>query len=373
MTSFPDSLKSTALAVYPQQQLPAKQARISMQRMQDIFIRSSLKTQVADCCLSAFPIRALILTGAFPSPQVGPALPKPFEGTCVELLDGMHEDAVCTVRETVHATIDALDYNGLPPYIKTLEQLAEGRSFIETRIDSRNEEPGSTCVGRSHALLKTLKTKHGIEGMFAAQRKQGHQAFCHAAVIVECRDGYVLLDARDAPNLRIFSIPFEQRTKQGDISHSASMPGSTIPVSVTYTNETQEETFEYCTNIANGDDLVMKHFIMEAPFEPPNNPAFPISTYYPKGGASKCIWISLLQSKLTLKNMTLSKGNKDRTDEISFQEIQDGRLPSRLQRFYYSGMPTPTFHIPFDVLHEQLVKFVKNAEVIKQIFQAYMR
>lgn len=248
-----------------------------------------------------------------------------------------------------------------------MDQLADGKSFRETRIDSRNEEPGTTCVGMSHALLKTLRDRHGIEGMFAAQRQQGAQVFCHAAVIVECHDGYVLLDARDSPDHRIFSIPFEQIIRQDNISLSASGSGSTIPVSVTYTNGDAEETFEYCTDIANGDDLVMKHFMMEAPFVPQDKPAFPISVYYPNGGASKCIWVSLLQSKLTLKNMTLPEGEKGRTDEISFQEIREGHLHSRLKRLYDSGMPT--FHTPFDMLHAQLVKLVENADVIKQIFQ----
>ena len=124
-------------------------------------------------------------------------------------------------------------------------------------------------MGSSHALLKTLKAQHGVEGMFAPQRIQGKHAFAHAAVIIECQDGYVLLDPRDAPNLRIFSIPFEQKINQENFSITASKPGSTIPIVVTYSTPSGEETFEYCTNLANGDDLVMKHFMMEAPFLPP--------------------------------------------------------------------------------------------------------
>lgn len=373
MASFSGPVKSTALAIYNPQGHPLARVKAQMeQEIQDVFSRS-LKAQFADhhhfhgsCYASEMRTMVNALAGkdAFPPPQVSPTLPEPFNGTRDELLGPNG------ISETVHATMDGLDYNSLPPYAKTLEQLADGRTFREVRIDSRNEEPGSTCVGMSHALLKTLKEKHGIEGMFATQRLQGAHFFCHAAVIIECRDGYVLLDPRSAPNLRIFSIPFEQTISQDNISLTASKSGSITPVSVSYKYETMEETFEYCTNIANGDDLVMKHFMMDAPFNPPDDPAFPISAYYPNGKSSKCIWVSLVHSKLTLKNMTLPKEDEGRTQEVSFQEIREGHLHPQLKHLYDSGIPT--FQTPFNALYEQLTQFAEKAEVIKQVFQEHL-
>ena len=169
-----------------------------------------------------------------------------------DFLDIKKEGEACTVRETVNNTLDHIDYNGLPSFNKTAKQISEGKSFIETKIDSSNEELGSTCVGMSHALLKELKSKHNIEGMFAVERRLGKEAFSHAAVIVQCNDGYVLLDTRSNPNHRIFSVPFgesitsECKTKTFTASHF----GSATPLRETVRDfETNEEfEFEFCTH-----------------------------------------------------------------------------------------------------------------------------
>jgi len=382
-----DPVKSTALVPYNPPKPPSVQARTLMERIGVIYMESSFKTQIADLGLqpkvgeilqtsdgsfvrkteqglTPVSVRDLVLAGDLPTSQFRYDFPKPYQGTRTELLS--------LISETVHTTLDHLDYNGLPTYIKLFEQLAMGRDFLETRMDSRNEEPGTACVGMTHALLKELKAKHGIEGMFAAQRLQGHRSFCHAVAIVQCTDGYVLLDPRSDPNIRIFSIPFNEEIQQGSISLTASKPGSTTPLRITYTTpEGDEETYEYCTHIENADDLVMKHFMMDAPFAPPKAPAFPVSAYFPDGGASKCIWVSPLKSKLTLKNMTLPKEHPERTVEVSFREVQEGLLRSRLERLYDSGLPT--FHIPLELLHEQLVKFVANAATLDKIFHELHR
>ncbi|MES2345049.1 MAG: hypothetical protein V4494_03825 [Chlamydiota bacterium] len=65
--------------------------------------------------------------------------------------------------------------------------------------------------------------------------------------------------------------------------------------------------------------------------------------------------------------MHFKDGEEGRTDTISFQEIKEGDLAPRLKRLYDSGVPT--FHTPFDTLHDQLVKLVNNAEIIKETFK----
>jgi len=372
MTSFPDPVRSTALVVYDPQAHPLAKAKthmqemqnLSMEKVQNLFMERSFKTQMADCRLSAVTVRALILAGAMPSPQIGPGLPERFQGTMVELLDGVREGETCTVRETVKRTINNISYNGLQPFNKTAKQISNGRSFIETRIDSRNEEEtGSTCIGMSHALLKQLSDRHGIEGMYAVQRKQGKDAFEHATVIVECADGYLLLDPRSHPDGRIFPIPFGPSVTIHGNTFTAAKSGSQIPIFQTG----PEGKFEYCTNIANGDDLVTKHFMMEGPFVPPKDP----SAYYldgdKAGRGSRTIWVSPLQAKFTFKNDTV-EGGPERTAIISFKDaLKDGFRP-QLERFYMAGKP-PTFNIDVGSLHEQLVQFVTNAGIIDEMFR----
>jgi|GEM_PF-2017020 len=404
MTSFQDPVKCRVLVPYTPPQHPLALISAYKKKTQNLLMERSVQTQMADCRLrSAYvwshteprtgekekffrsssgdflqksergpcspTVRSLILAGAIPSVEQGSGLPPSYAGTMEELLDGVREGEACTVRETVHTTINNIDYNGLQPFNKTVQQITGGIRFIETRIDSRNEEEtGSTCIGMSHTLLKQLRHKHGIEGMYAVQRKAGKEAFEHATVIIECSDGYVLLDPRSHPLDRIFSIPFNQSLVLRTTTFTADTSGSQTPIFET----NPDGEFEYCTNIANGDDLVTKHFMMEAPYIPPENPAFPISAYYLEGEktgrGSRTIWVSPLQSKLTLKNSTVMQGDPEkRTDEISFQEVLEKGFHDRLESFYH-GRP-PTYNIGLESLHAQLVQFVQNASTVNKMFR----
>src|SRR3990170_8782977 len=116
MTSFPDPVKSTALVVYTPPQHPLVHARAYMQKMQNLFMERSFKTQITDCrLLHPMTIRERILTGAYAHLTIGPGLPEPFHGTRKDLLQ--------IIQKTVHATVDKLDYNGSRPYLKILDQL----------------------------------------------------------------------------------------------------------------------------------------------------------------------------------------------------------------------------------------------------------
>ncbi len=368
MTSFSDPVKSTALVVYRRPQDPIAQLVSAYKERMTVLVERSFKAQVADARLSPmYTVRSLILAGAVPSPQMGPGLPERFPGTMEDLLDGVRENEPCTVRETIRTTINDISYNGLQPFNKTAAQISEGRSFLETRIDSRNEEKtGSTCIGMSHALLKQLSDRHRIEGMYAVQRKRGKDAFEHATVIVECTDGYLLLDPRSHPDQRIFPIPFGPSVTIHGKTFTAAKSGSQTPI---FQIDSEGE-YEYCTNIANGDDLVTKHFMMEEPFKPPKDPAFPISAYYldgPKAGrGSRTIWVSPLNAKFTFKNDTV-KDLAERTDTIPFQEALEKNFRARLERFFVAGAP-PTFNIDVESLYGHLVQFVKNAGIIDKMF-----
>lgn len=319
-------------------------------------------------------VKSLVLAGALPFAERSPSLLAPYPKTMGELLDEVHPGDACTVSKTIHTTLNQISYNGLQPFNKTAAQMAEGIDFLNTKIDSRNEEAtGSTCIGLSHTLIQQLQNNHGIQAMFAVQRKQGQNAFEHAVVIIECSDGYVLLDPRSNPNDRIFPILFGQSVTMSGQTFTAAGPGCPTPIF----QSNDDEEYEYCTNVTNGDDLVTKHFIMEGPFNPPQDPAFPVSAYYlkgPKAGrGSRTIWVSLLKAKFTLKNDTIvDPKDPERTTTVSFQDALQSDFHTQLARFYVAGSP-PTFNITVDSLHEDLVQFVHNAEIINDIFQEIHR
>lgn len=331
-----------------------------MQKMLDLFVERSFKTQLEDCQLALpRPIRQSILSGAFPLPEIEASSPPTFQGTMEELLS--------QITHTVHMTLDHLDYNGLWPYLKILDQLEDGKTFREIRIDSQNEENGSTCVGMSHALLKNIKEKHGIEGSLAVEKKLYQHPFEHAAVIIECSNGFVMLDPRSNPNDRIFSIPFESTVQYQFFSITASNAGSVTPLMLKFERldeDHPELAFEYYTNIANGDDIVMKHYVMEA-----CTSFIPISLYNPDGSARKFILVVPNESKIVLKDNNAS--GKMRTQTITFKSILNGELREKLEAFmapnYCSS--APKFHLSVDMVCEQIYKFASQEERIKQLFK----
>jgi len=360
MASINDPVKSTAVVIYQKPIEAGEKAKAQKRDLYDFFMQRSFKTQIADTqLLNPIPIRARILKGDFPQPEWDFSPPQSYKGTMNQL---------CTaISQTVHKTLDHLDYNGLLPYLKVADQLASGKNFREVRIDSKNEKHGSTCVGMSLALLKNLKEKYGVAGSLAVQRKCGSQVFEHAVVIVECADGYVLLDPRSDPNHRIFSIPFNTNVQYRGFSIKATKAGTVTPLVINYekTDKLPEATFEYCLRVANGDDIVMKHYVMEA-----YSSFIPISLYNSDGSARKYILVVPKESKIVFKDNDAT--NSKRTQTLTFKCILNGELAEKLKQFItpnYCCQRPHHFHIPIETLYQHIYKFVFNENLFGQIFR----
>jgi hypothetical protein len=359
MTSSSNSATSTALVKYNPRQYPWQRERLQRKTMHDLFMKRAFEGLISETRqLYPITIRDRVLAGAFPQPEIKDSISLPFNGTCEALLN--------EITDTVHTTLNNIDYNGLPPYLKVVNQLEKGKSFREVKIDSKNEEPGTTCVGMSHALLKQLKEKHGIEGAFAVERERGGMhPFEHAAVIIECTDGFVLLDTRSNPANRIFAIPFESTKEYNGLTITAAKPGSTTPLNVTNhaVKHHPEVHFEYCTHIANGDDLVLKHYVMDAAS------FVPISMYNPDGSARKFIKVVPNSSEIIFIDRPLS--GEERRQTMSFESIRKGELRPQLEAFM---KPEPRnafhgFHQTIETIYQHLTQVASQAERIKQIFQ----
>jgi hypothetical protein len=270
---------------------------------------------------------------------------------------GSTQELINTIQDTVHKTIDSLDYHGLKPFTKMMKQINSGLTFRQIRIASQNEDYGSTCVGMSEALLKALKEKHQIDsGRLAAQRvATSTSPFEHAAVIIQCRDGYVLLDPRSDPKERIIQVGFNETfVHSEDITLKGAAENSPIPIIM----KNPVEDYEFCTNIANAADLVIKHYIMGSATE-----GFPISSYDSTGKAQKFIWINPTQSTLLFKDATTTDPKK-RTQNFTYQEALKEGFSAKLREFMKDD-----FHIPFEKLNKKIRKFISQEERVKRVFQ----
>lgn len=331
----------------------ARSAEATQTHMQELFVENAFKPPSVDTPT----IREQLLSTQLLPIEYSASLPDAYAGTREQLLE--------KIRDTVNHTVDNLDYNGLEPFNKLLHQVEEGKTFRQIVINSQNEEYGSTCVGMSQAILKALKEECKIpNGMLAVQRVVSaagteNKPFEHAAVIIQCSDGYILLDPRSDPNQRIFSVPFNSTTTYEHFSIIASEPGSATPLII----KNPERSYEYCTNVANGDDLVMKHYIMDQVDAAMPEKAFPVSVYEKSGRSRKTIWVNPTLGKITLKDLTTSEPSK-RSQIVTFEDILHEGFKEKLQNFMGTD-----FHIPFDRLYKQLCTFASLEKRIKQIYR----
>lgn len=348
------SIISTALVPYKSF---IEQAKARQESLYNLFAAKSFRL------LSAIPIRERILAGTYEMPQIGAGLPEPFKGTRDELLK--------IITDMVHKTVNNLDYDGTQPFLKITAQLQQGKTFRQVKIDSRNEGRGSTCVGMSHILIKKLKQKN-IESSLAVQRKvleKGHiQPFEHGAVIIECADGFVLLDARANPDDRIFSIPFGSTIHHKDFSITASKAGSLTPLIQKYekTINHPETTFEYCVNVGNGDDLVMKYFVMHAPYT--DLESMPICVYNLDGSEHKFILVFPNKTQILFKDQTVSK--KNRPPAITFKSIREENFRPKLEAFMAPNYccTVTKFNSSIDTVYRHIVQFAYQEKRIQQLF-----
>lgn len=317
--SVPLQSKSDAIIVYDN---PKARGESFIRRIFDLFMARAFKLQFSEA-----------------------SLPGPFTGSCNEFVKRM--------GSAIHQTIDKMDYDGLRPYIKILDQLDKKRTLENIKIDSREEEQGSTCVGMSHAILKVLR-QNGVEGALAAQRRGSSEPLEHGAVIVECADGYVLIDSRSNPNYRIFQVPFNRTELFDGFTLTASHRGSTTPLTLV-TGDKQE--FEFCTNITNADDLIMKLYVLHSGMS-----FTPISCYFEDGSPKKYIMVLPSEGKIVLKDKTVKEG---RTQEISFKAIlEEGFLLPTLEAFMGKD-----FQVSAETAYREIVRLVTQEARIKQLYE----
>lgn len=305
----------------------------------DELVKKSLQIQFTDYQYFQRPsLRERILRYPFPQPTLTAVKPQPFAST--------GEKLISQISPEVHRTIDGIDYNGLESFGKLLTQLDRGKTFTEVNIDSREETSGSACVGMCHSLLKNLKKNCGVEGALAAQRKGGDGPFIHAVVIVECLDGFVLIDPRPDPSIRIFFTPFNSSICHKNFSLTAANKGSDIPLTVLYD---KAERFECCTHIANADDLIMKHYVMHCTL------SFTAMVRYTKNGSvSKAILVFPNQAKLEMLNSYPQKTKR----VISLKALHKKEFLAILAIFMKSANPLKrSFRMSIKEIGEQVFRF----------------
>lgn len=336
----------TDLVVHPA--FSSKKEASSDREMYDLFMKKSFKAQIADNKrlnpYVSIPIPSSIITEEKPGP---------FNGSC--------KDCLREIKETVDSSLDNMNYNGLQPFLKIIDKIEKGNSCAI--IDSHEETAGGTCVGQSHVLLENIKKNHGITGSLgAAQDSIGY--LHHAAVIIECMDGVVLVDTRSCPEDRLFAIPFGTSYQHGKHTcfTAALQQGQQPPLTQTWLNDEGKEVdrHEFYTNIANADDSVMKKFIADT-----STDWMPIATYKKDGtgGALKDVKIFLQEEKIILKNHIT---NTKKT--ISFESIQESGCLHDLEEFM--GVD---FNFTPQEIHSQIIKVATQSKRIIAFFEGARR
>lgn len=321
---------------------------------QKMIKRSLLLQKKEASSLKSVSLRALFSSGTYPRPI--------YEKAQVSVLSATREDTLNLVSKTIHDTMDRMDYNGVQPFVKLIEHVKQGKPISELELDAQGEFPSTTCVGMTQAIIEALKNNHGIEASVVAQRKKGTQGFGHACALIYCQDGFILIDPTNDPKKRLFSLPYKSKELIDGKQFITRSSQDVVPIR----EISSQGSFDYCSHISNAADLILKHYMAEEPFLSNVNPAFPISAYNQDGSASKCIWISIINETLTLKNLTYAISDMRRTNEIDIEDVEDHELVMELKKFYETG--SPTFKISFQELCHKLMRFVDNIELVKEVF-----
>jgi len=308
------------------------------------FIRSALSTSSGDL----MDIKQKTVEAGFNVSNIRQLYP----GTCLEL--------IAKIKSTVDRTIDTMDYDGLKPYVRLIRQLNEGKGLSELDLASEEPERAAICTGMSFFILRNLYHDHHILGMFAGTRDLGH-----AAVIIECQDGYVLIDNRSNPNNRLFWAPFNTTVECSfpEVDKDSSLirptflltagpPNSPIPLTQTYGDNTPTE---FCTDNPNIEDLITKHYIQFGISE-----FIPVAVYQEDGRPLKDIKVSPSRNQVILKDQIT--GYKK---IFSFEEIQKSDLSVEELKVF---MGKRVFHSKRRTVHEEIVLVVSEIEKIKKVF-----
>lgn len=172
---------------------------------------------------------------------------------------------------------------------------------------------------------------------------------------LECEDGYVLVDPRSNPDDRLFAIPFNKEVKFKHYSIKASEKGMSPPLTFKYPNG---KSFEYFADIANGDDAIMKEYMIFAVHD-----FVPIVVYNKDGTAFKNIKILPNEGKIVLTKHAFLKQNNI-ISEVSFDTLRKEGFAA-VAEFMGSD-----FHVSIKEVYEQLKKFIFHHEKVMKVFSS---
>jgi hypothetical protein len=303
--------------------------------MQNI-LKRSFETQTADHHHLNFRIGIRV-----PKPRCRIVPPKSFHGTCAECMS--------KIGKAVERTSDAIDYDGLKPFLRIIDQMEKKEKPIDAwTVDSRNDGQGTICVGMALAIIRQLKKEFGIKGSLIVVRPEGEQ-FEHAAVFIECSDGIVLTENPNPKGKRLYSFLFNSTTQIEDCCVTV-LPKGTLP---TLTVTSPDQRVEYYTHVANGADLVSKQYMSSAIKD-----SVPIVVYKEDGSPLKDMQIKLLQGRVQLLDRVKSK-----KEFIPFKSICSGEARAKILDFMGSD-----FHISPLTAYEEIVRFVTHEYLLRKLF-----
>lgn len=238
-----------------------------------------------------------------------------------------------------------------------MDQLQEGKRIERCRVNSEDEEPASTCVGMGFILLKKIKEKHGIVPLLAVQRFDEAHHFEHAALVIECQDGYVLIDARSNPHDRLFAIRFGQTHTEERYSITATQEPSLSPLTVREKGA-ESHKLTYSLFVKNGDDIVMKEYLRTHISD-----FLPVVVYNQDGSWVKCIKVFVQN-----REIRLMAGDKSFNHSIPFEDLKKADFLPRLQEFMGEEYLGKKFNSSPEEVHQQLLQLVTQEKKIKEVF-----
>ena len=339
-----------------------------------------------------------VLSPQFPtSPEYHPSkviIPNADLATC-ETVKGK-------IEEKVREHVQSIDYNGLHVVEAFVEfwdrKHSENPSLTPVQVfhlfepNSQSESirtHGGTCVSKAHDIVKLL------EGIVEAQvvvESAGPDApaTLHAAVVVPCQDGVLLIEPENARDmvLPLLLGNANERIYQGDgtadkpdinvairiVETSGNYRLSTPLLQKTVTKAGKVEYFQYLLRPVNRPDLsVMKRWMLMADL-------YPVSTGW-HDGKQFSLKENISQGTLTFQIQEKGKGEiKVRIPLDAFDGVKKwsdldksklmgdkGATLTPEERDYYVGDFFKVFHTSPDLLQRQIITIAQHRDVLQQL------
>ena len=291
----------------------------------------------------------------------------PQAGTIMSAVNyGTSEEVVQKIESRVRQFISTTDYNSfhtLIGFIEFYEKLREKDPKITPLKAYQQYDPddhlvrehGDSCVGQTAAILEILKKEHGIEGHAVIEREGPMGMPKHAAAVIPCRDGIILLEILYPSNPLVIVKPNQlAKIREGDAEQTfaiESAPDGRSSLHKTSRTPLEDgklriQKTEFPLAALPTKPVMLKYMV--------DRVEFPLV----KDGCPFGIIVNVHEGEVVFK---IGEGKEAKRTTIPFSRFSSPEAEGLLDQF------SKELNLPKEVVEAQIGKIIKNQKILEEL------